>query len=272
MIPTHTKQYLVPNATDPGEYFMKDIRLEVVSEEVAVFTAQLCGPPGAPVWSRAWLANAVEEGGAETASDELKAGDTVRLELTLRSEMTPQLACIRIESAPLATQQVRCVDFGFPPRYLVKDLLFLMNSPEQMRSRLNAMTAEQQSQFSADWLAKLDAATETDPWVHGFRVLDRKTEEHVGDGCFKGPPKDGVVEMAYSVEPQFQGKGIGTQIAEVLTDFALGNDVPRVIAHTLHEKNASARILTKCGFESVGAVEDPEDGTVYRWERVRKGC
>ena len=40
-----------------------------------------------------------------------------------------------------------------------------------------------------------------------------------------------------------------------------------VRAHTFLEANASTRVLTKCGFRSVGEVFDPEDGLVWTWEK-----
>jgi RimJ/RimL family protein N-acetyltransferase len=45
--------------------------------------------------------------------------------------------------------------------------------------------------------------------------------------------------------------------------------VRRAIAHTLPEANASGRVLAKCGLRFVGEVIDPEDGSVWRWERQR---
>jgi RimJ/RimL family protein N-acetyltransferase len=41
---------------------------------------------------------------------------------------------------------------------------------------------------------------------------------------------------------------------------------PIVRAHTLPERNASTRILEKCGFTFRGEILDPEDGLVWRWE------
>jgi RimJ/RimL family protein N-acetyltransferase len=43
-----------------------------------------------------------------------------------------------------------------------------------------------------------------------------------------------------------------------------------VRAHTFAESNASARVLTKCGFHHAGEVIDPDDGPVWRWERRRE--
>lgn len=35
----------------------------------------------------------------------------------------------------------------------------------------------------------------------------------------------------------------------------------------LPETNASTHVLNTCGFEFMDRVVDPEDGTVWRWER-----
>ena len=40
-----------------------------------------------------------------------------------------------------------------------------------------------------------------------------------------------------------------------------------VRAHTLTEANASTRVLTKCGFQRINEVIDPDDGLVWRWEK-----
>jgi RimJ/RimL family protein N-acetyltransferase len=44
--------------------------------------------------------------------------------------------------------------------------------------------------------------------------------------------------------------------------------VTTVIAHTLAEPNASTRVLANLGFEHTQTIEDPEDGTIWRWERT----
>jgi RimJ/RimL family protein N-acetyltransferase len=42
-----------------------------------------------------------------------------------------------------------------------------------------------------------------------------------------------------------------------------------VRAHTLPQANASTRVLEKCGFAHAGAIDDPEDGWVWRWDLPR---
>lgn len=135
---------------------------------------------------------------------------------------------------------------------------------------LEAITPAERAEVSPAWLARLDRSTAPDPWVHGFSFVRRNDEVVVGQGGFKGPPtEEGVVEIAYGVSPDHQGKGYATEAAAALTAFAFQCSKVRVVrAHTLREANASARVLTKCGFQFVGEVIEPEDGLVWRWEKL----
>ncbi|HMP59849.1 MAG TPA: GNAT family N-acetyltransferase, partial [Gemmatales bacterium] len=87
--------------------------------------------------------------------------------------------------------------------------------------------------------------------------------------AFKGPPDaEGVVELAYGIEPSHRGRGFATEAADALTVFALATGQVRLVrAHTLPTGAASERVLAKCGFRLIGDVVDPEDGLVHRWER-----
>ncbi len=122
---------------------------------------------------------------------------------------------------------------------------------------------------SPAWLERLRASTEYDPWKHGFAVVEGGSDTVVGLASFKGPPDaDGVVEIAYGIVPLYEGRGYATEAATALVGFAQHDDRVRVLrAHTLPERNASTHVLTKCGFELLGEVIDPEDGLVWRWER-----
>jgi [ribosomal protein S5]-alanine N-acetyltransferase len=104
-------------------------------------------------------------------------------------------------------------------------------------------------------------------------MVHRETGIAIGKCGFKGPPAaDGVVEIAYGVDPDQQGKGYATEAAEALVIYAFGDSRVRTVrAHTLPEGNASTRVLTKCGFRYIGEVIDPEDGLVWRWEKQRGG-
>jgi ribosomal-protein-alanine N-acetyltransferase len=151
---------------------------------------------------------------------------------------------------------------------LTDSLRLVVSSPEQTRARIESMPPEDRAQVSPAWLAAAMAAPTANPWIHGFTIFRRSTGAPIGNCGFKGPPTtDGRVEIAYGLDEEYWGRGYATEAARALTAFALdADDVRTVIAHTLPEENASARVLRKSGFEWVGDVVDPEDGPVWRWE------
>lgn len=150
-----------------------------------------------------------------------------------------------------------------------KRLKLAPHTLEEIRAMVEALTPSEKAELSADWLARLRAATSADPWTHGFSLVLRANDTVVGTAGFKGPPAtDGVVEIAHGVSPDHQGKGYATEAAQALIAYAVGSGKVRVIrAHTRPELNASTRVLAKCGFQRVGEVIDPEDGLVWRWEK-----
>jgi GNAT superfamily N-acetyltransferase len=88
----------------------------------------------------------------------------------------------------------------------------------------------------------------------------------VGNGGWKGPPHDGVVEVGYAVAPSRQRRGIATTVVRELLERARRSDVGTVSAHTLAEENASTRVLRRCGFARTAELDDPDEGRVWRWE------
>jgi len=132
---------------------------------------------------------------------------------------------------------------------------------------IEGMSPFEKAQLSVAWLAQFEASGASDPWVHGFRLVHRSSGNIVGFCSFKGPPADGVVEIAYGIAPEEQGKGYATEAAQALVAFARTFPEVKVIrAHTLADGAASKRVLEKCGFHCVGEVVDPEDGPVLRFE------
>ena len=101
------------------------------------------------------------------------------------------------------------------------------------------------------------------PWV-GYLAFDGGV--CVGTCAFKGAPKNNAVEIAYHTFPEYEGRGIATQLAKQLCPIAK-TAAPNICvsAQTLPEENASTRVLRKLGFVLKGLVIDPEVGTVWEW-------
>ncbi|HLH56658.1 MAG TPA: GNAT family N-acetyltransferase [Verrucomicrobiae bacterium] len=150
-----------------------------------------------------------------------------------------------------------------------KSLKLVQLTLKEVRACVDAMGPAEKAELSAAWLELLRASTAPDPWVHGFSLVHRDSDIVVGKAGFTGPPAvDGAVEIAYGVFPIYQGKGYATEAAQALIAFAFSSERVHVVrAHTLLDSNASKRVLTKCGFQLIGEVVDPEDGLVLRWEK-----
>jgi len=156
-----------------------------------------------------------------------------------------------------------------------QDLLTIIGEPEDFERLLGVSAAEGLRTFfvsadvSSKWLAALRNAPSPDPWRHGFFVVHRESGAVIGSAGFKGPPDStGAVEIAYGIVPSFEGRGYATEAAGALVGFASASGQVRTVrAHTLPESNASTHVLLKCGFHHIDTVVDPEDGTVWRWER-----
>ena len=150
-----------------------------------------------------------------------------------------------------------------------KSLVLVSQTKEEARTQIDGLSASERACVSAAWLALLESSSAVDPWVHGF-VMTLPTGGNVVGMCgFTGPPGlDGVVEIAYGVDPSYQGNGYATEAAGSLVAYAFADPRVRLVcAHTLSDINASTRVLTKCGFQKTGEVVSPEDGLVWRWER-----
>lgn len=118
-------------------------------------------------------------------------------------------------------------------------------------------------QYSLD---KLNDAAEIGWWT--YLPVHIQANMLIGTCGYKGKPdKDGMVEIGYEVVEALRNKGYGKEIANALIKNAFRYDeVNFVRAHTLSEENASVNILKSCNLKFISTINDPEDGTIWRWE------
>jgi RimJ/RimL family protein N-acetyltransferase len=94
-----------------------------------------------------------------------------------------------------------------------------------------------------------------------FALKRRGAPLLVGAGGYKGGPRDGAVEIGYSIVPSLRRQGYASEATRALVEFAFKHRaVDRVIAHTLPHLCASIGVLEKCGFRYQGDGE--EEGSV----------
>jgi RimJ/RimL family protein N-acetyltransferase len=102
-------------------------------------------------------------------------------------------------------------------------------------------------------------------WTYLFIHLEDNAL--IGQGGFTGKANEaGMVEIGYAIVPAYRGRGLATEAAQGLTDYAFSHPhVQTVDAHTLAEPNASTRVLEKLGMVRVGSAPDPDVGEVWHW-------
>ena len=107
-------------------------------------------------------------------------------------------------------------------------------------------------------------------WMYLF--VHSEDKKLVGCGGFKAKPDDeGMVEISYAIADSYRGKGLATEAAQGLIDFAFSHPEINVVqAHTLAEENASVAVLRKLGMRFVKELHDPHDGNIWQWRLARK--
>lgn len=114
----------------------------------------------------------------------------------------------------------------------------------------------------------LDDHPEAAGWTIWYLVVTDRPREPIGVAGFKGPPDPlGFVELGYSLRPEFQGIGLGTEAIGRLVAWAFEHaEVVGVVADTYDDLDRSIGMLKKLGFRQFGEGADP--GT-SRFLRVR---
>lgn len=106
-------------------------------------------------------------------------------------------------------------------------------------------------------------------WWLPFLMIHRGNGTLIGACGYNGPPDaDGRVEIGYGIAPSYRGHGLTTEAAEAMSTAALLKPgVTGVRALTSPERNASTRILSKCGFVHAGTIDHPDEGPLWQWLR-----
>lgn len=103
-------------------------------------------------------------------------------------------------------------------------------------------------------------------WYTPWNISLKQEGTSIGDLCFKGAPKKGVVEWGYGLDETYWSRGYMTETARVMLDWAFSQrDVYVVEAETLADNAASQRVLSKLGFQPTGATG--EEGPRFRREK-----
>ena len=98
-----------------------------------------------------------------------------------------------------------------------------------------------------------------------FLIVLKESDCVIGSIDFKYPPRDGVTEVGYGLNPRYEGKGCMTEALGAFLEFGRSLGIRTVRADTLKENLRSQRVLQKCGFRFLR-----EDGNLW-WEKALDG-
>jgi len=96
---------------------------------------------------------------------------------------------------------------------------------------------------------------EWEGWLAWYAILvDNDYPILCGSTGFKGPPdKRGIIEIGYSVLPEFQGQGLATEMVAAVVQWAEHQpQAKRIEAETNVNNKASIRVLEKNNFIRAG--------------------
>ena len=104
-------------------------------------------------------------------------------------------------------------------------------------------------------------------WVTGI-VWDPERRLAVGRAGYHGPPEDGVVEVGYSIDPQYRRQGFARAALRALMERAAREPGVTTVRASVSPDNVASRDLVLSeGFVAVGEQIDEEDGLEIVYDR-----
>jgi RimJ/RimL family protein N-acetyltransferase len=100
-----------------------------------------------------------------------------------------------------------------------ENLTLVLQSTEDILAYVDSLDAATRAEISPDWLARIRTSTLSDPCTHGFTILHRASGATIGSCAYKGSlDVDETVEIAYGVDPAYQGRGLRRKQRRLLSN------------------------------------------------------
>ena len=114
------------------------------------------------------------------------------------------------------------------------------------------------------FLRKLEREIAEDPenylFFTEFLIVLKENSHVIGSIDFKYPPREGVTEVGYGMNPRYTGHGYMTEALGAFLRFGRELGIKTVRADTLPDNVKSQNVLKRCGFSFLR-----EDGNLW-WE------
>ena len=103
-------------------------------------------------------------------------------------------------------------------------------------------------------------------WCSTYYVVRNGDQAVVGSCGFKGPPKNGSVEIGYGVAPDCRNEGLATEAVRALLGLAFeSGQVQEVLAQVSPANLSSTRVVLKLAFKRAGEQVDHDNELLVQW-------
>lgn len=127
-------------------------------------------------------------------------------------------------------------------------------------NELSAMIAEQKDEHLKNAYTEMLEGCKNHPkdrrWYCCYLITDNKTGAAIGDICFKGAPKEGAVEIGIGINPEFTGKGYGTETMKYMINWAFNHGAYIVYALVENDNPTSMKMMDKLNMRPYGKMDD----------------
>lgn len=138
-------------------------------------------------------------------------------------------------------------------------------SQKQMEEFIETQTVDVLKAAYTEMLNGCLAKPEQWEW-YAIWMIELKNGTHIGELCFKGLSSEGIAEIGYGINDEYQGQGYASEAVKAVSEWAFQQpDVTALEAETDDENIASKRVLEKCGFVPNGIMG--EEGPRYSLPR-----
>ena len=124
---------------------------------------------------------------------------------------------------------------------------------------------EELDDLLTSFLKRLENEIAEDPshylFFTAFLIVLKESDRIVGSIDFKYPPRDGVTEVGYGLNPAYVGHGYMTEALSAFLAFGKTLGIKTVRADTKPDNVKSQNVLKRCGFRFLF-----EDGDLW-WEK-----
>ncbi|MBQ7172377.1 MAG: GNAT family N-acetyltransferase [Clostridia bacterium] len=144
--------------------------------------------------------------------------------------------------------------------------LFLSDLPRFEKTYGVLYRGEELDHLLRGFLRRLEAEIAADPahylFFTEFLIVLKENSRIVGSIDYKYPPRGGLTEVGYGLNPAYTGHGYMTEALAAFLDFGRSLGIRTVRADTLPDNVRSQNVLKRCGFRFLY-----EDGNLW-WEKT----